>query len=72
MEWEYEDSFLHYKGYTGRFVYDDKAKILHGIVVNINDVITFQADEKKDIKKAFEESVDDYLDFCTDLDEAKR
>ncbi len=28
MEWEYEDSFLHYKGYTGRFVYDDKAKIL--------------------------------------------
>jgi predicted HicB family RNase H-like nuclease len=53
-----------YKGYLGKVEYDDEAKILHGEVIGIRDVVTFQADSASEIKRAFTESVDDYLHFC--------
>jgi predicted HicB family RNase H-like nuclease len=53
-----------YKGYLGRVEYDEQARILHGEVLGIRDVITFQADKASDIEAAFRESVDDYLAYC--------
>jgi predicted HicB family RNase H-like nuclease len=35
-------SVLTYKGYHGRFEYDEEADIFHGQVMNLTDVITFQ------------------------------
>lgn len=53
-----------YKGYIGKVEFDDEASIFHGEVINTRDVITFQGDSVADLKKAFHESVDDYLAFC--------
>ena len=58
---------LEYNGYIGRVEFDGDAEILHGIVVNTRAVITFQAESVAEIKKAFKDSVDDYLDFCQEL-----
>ncbi|HVT90298.1 MAG TPA: type II toxin-antitoxin system HicB family antitoxin [Tepidisphaeraceae bacterium] len=55
---------MHYKGYLGRVEYDADAKILHGEVSGLRDVITFQSDSAAGVEKAFRESVDDYLNFC--------
>lgn len=55
---------LTYKNYIGHVEFDEEAEIFHGEVININDVITFQGDSVKSLKKAFEDSVDDYLAFC--------
>ncbi len=33
-----------YKGYTGVVEFDDDAKILHGEVVGLKDIITFQGE----------------------------
>ena len=55
---------MRYKGYIGKVEYDPDAKILHGEVVGIRDVVTFQADSAKGIEKAFRDSVDYYLAFC--------
>src|SRR5437016_2779657 len=55
---------MNYKGYFGRVEYDADSKILHGEVVGLRDVITFQADSVAGIEKAFRQSVDDYLAFC--------
>jgi len=55
---------MRYKGYVGKVEYDPDAKILHGEVVGIRDVVTFQAESTKGIEKAFRDSVDDYLAFC--------
>ena len=55
---------LKYKGFLGNVVYDDEAKILHGEVVGIDDVITFQAKDVDRIEREFKNSVDDYLAFC--------
>ena len=55
---------MEYKGYIGVVEFDDDAGIFHGELVNTRDVITFQGESVAEIKKAFRESVDDYLEFC--------
>jgi predicted HicB family RNase H-like nuclease len=61
---------MEYKGYAAKVEFDDEAEIFHGEVIGIKDVVTFQEKTAKEIKKAFRESVDDYLAFCKDRGEA--
>jgi predicted HicB family RNase H-like nuclease len=61
---------MEYKGYVGRVVYDDAAEVFHGEVCNIRDVITFQGTTVGELKRAFRESVEDYLAFCSERGEA--
>lgn len=60
---------LIYKGYMGHVEFDDEIEIFHGEVINTRDVITFQGSTVAEIKKAFRESIDDYLDFCKERNE---
>jgi len=60
---------LKYKDYIGHVEFDEEADVFHGEVINSRDVITFQGDTVKLLKKAFKESVDDYLAFCKDRGE---
>ncbi len=53
-----------YKGYYGRATYDADAEIFHGGVAGTRDVITFEGTAIKELRAAFVESVDDYLEFC--------
>lgn len=55
---------MKYKGYTGQVEYDEEAKIFHGEVLGIKDVVTFQGTNVEEIEKAFKDSVEDYLAFC--------
>jgi predicted HicB family RNase H-like nuclease len=59
-----------YKGYTGKVEYDDEARLFHGEVINLRDVITFQGTSVEELRQAFRDSVDDYLEFCTVRGEA--
>lgn len=61
---------MEYKGYAAKVEFDDEAEIFHGEVIGIKDVITFQGKNAKEIKKAFKDSVDDYLAFCEERGEA--
>jgi predicted HicB family RNase H-like nuclease len=56
---------MNYKGYQARVDLDEEAGVFHGEVINTRDVITFQGSSVKELKQAFEDSIDDYLDFCT-------
>ncbi len=60
---------LMYKGYIGHVEFDDEADIFHGEVINTRDVITFQGRTVKELKKAFHDSIEDYLDFCKERNE---
>ena len=55
---------MKYKGYVARVELDEDAGIFHGEVLHVRDVITFQGETPAELKKAFRESVDDYLAFC--------
>ena len=61
---------MEYKGYIGKVEMDDEAGILHGEVINIRDVITFEGTSVEEVQRAFRESVDDYLDFCAQRGES--
>ncbi|MGD0231747.1 MAG: type II toxin-antitoxin system HicB family antitoxin [Syntrophorhabdales bacterium] len=53
-----------YKGYSAKVEFDDEARIFHGEVIGIRDVVTFQGLTVDELEKAFHDSVDDYLDMC--------
>ena len=55
---------MKYKGYEALVSLDDEQGIFHGKVINIRDVITFQGQSVSELKQAFIESVEDYLEFC--------
>lgn len=55
---------LKYKGYTGFVKYDDEAHILHGEIVGIKAVITFQGTTVNEVEQAFKDSIDDYIEWC--------
>lgn len=61
---------MEYKGYIGKVEIDDEAGILHGEVINIRDVVTFEGTSVDEVHRAFQESVDDYLDFCAQRGES--
>ena len=58
---------LVYKGYTGHVEYDPESKTLHGTVLDLRDVITFESTSAKDIEEEFRRSVDEYLKLCAEL-----
>ncbi len=60
---------LNHKGYIGQVEFDDEADIFHGEVINTRAVITFQGTTVFEVKKAFVDSVEDYLEFCAELGE---
>ena len=55
---------LTYRGYIAKVDIDLEEGILSGRVVNIRDVIHFQADTPAQLQKEFEFSVDEYIAFC--------
>lgn len=61
---------MRYKGYVGQVVYDDEAKIFHGDVIGLKDVITFQGETVKELEQAFKDSINDYLEWCQEIGEA--
>ena len=61
---------MEYKGYSAKVEFDSDANIFHGEVINLRDMITFEGETVKKLKQAFQDSVDDYLDFCAQRGEA--
>ncbi|MEW5790754.1 MAG: type II toxin-antitoxin system HicB family antitoxin [Pseudomonadota bacterium] len=61
---------MEYKGYIGTVGFDDEAGIFSGEVINTRDVVTFQGRTVDELRQAFRDSVDDYLDFCAQRGEA--
>ena len=55
---------MKYKGYQGTVTYDDEAKIFHGEVIGLKDMITFQGTSVEELEQAFKDSIDDYVVFC--------
>ena len=48
----------------GKVEFDDEANIFYGEVINLRDVVTFQGETVNKLRKAFRDSIDDYLEFC--------
>ena len=58
---------MEYKGYIAKVEFDDEARTFHGEIINMRDVVTFEADCVNDLEREFYISVDDYLEYCEEL-----
>jgi predicted HicB family RNase H-like nuclease len=55
---------MHFKGYTTKVEYSPADTCLIGRITGIKDIVVFQGDSVPEFKAAFEEAVDDYLEYC--------
>ena len=63
------DKPMTYKGYSAKIEYSDKDECLMGRISNIQHPITFHGDSVKEIRQAFEDAIDAYLDGCAQRNE---
>ena len=55
-----------YRGYNGAVDVDPDAGILFGRVLDLDAVLTFEAEGVREAKQAFHDTVDDHLDWCAE------
>jgi len=55
---------MNYKEYEATVQFDEEAGVFYGEVTNTRDVITFQGKSVDELRQAFRDSVDDYIEFC--------
>lgn len=59
-----------YRGYAARVEYSEDDGCLVGHIAGIRDVVGFHGDSVAELRAAFAEAVDDYLDTCKKLGRA--
>lgn len=58
---------LEYKGFQGSIDFDTLTYEMHGKILHINDLVTYEAETLKELEAEFKAAVDDYLDTCIEL-----
>ncbi|CCD30224.1 HicB family protein [Candidatus Glomeribacter gigasporarum BEG34] len=59
-----------YKGYSARIEYSDEDDCFIGRLAGIRDIITFHGNFVEEVRHAFQEAVDFYLETCRQRNEA--
>jgi len=56
-----------YKDFIATIHFSTIDEVFFGKIEGINDLVTFEGENVKDLKKAFEEAVDDYIELCKEV-----
>ncbi len=55
---------MEYRGYFGSVHYNDDDKVFYGKLEFIRALVSYEGTDVVSLRTAFEEAVDDYLEFC--------
>ena len=58
---------MQYKGYAARIECDDEDGLFFGRIAGIRDGVGFHADTVEELRSAFHEAVEDYLETCAKI-----
>ncbi len=61
------NDILEYKGYFANVHFSAEDEIFYGKIIGINDLVSFEGNSVLELKSAFQEAVEDYLDTCKEL-----
>jgi predicted HicB family RNase H-like nuclease len=64
------ENYLKHKNYFGSVEFSAEDTVLYGKIIGINDLVTYEAVSVEDLKNAFIEAVEDYLETCKDLNKS--
>lgn len=60
-------NIIKYKEYYGSVEFSGEDECFYGKIIGIDDLVTFEGNSVEELKKAFEEAVDDYLITCKEF-----
>lgn len=55
---------LQYKGYDGSVLYSADDRLLHGRILGIRDMVSYEGTDVEGLEENFKGAVDEYLAFC--------
>lgn len=58
---------MRHKGYAARIEYSEEDGCFVGHIAGIRDIVGFHGESVAELRSAFEEAVDDYLETCAKL-----
>lgn len=58
---------MKYRGYAARIEYSEEDGCFVGHIAGIRDIVGFHGETVAELRSAFEEAVDDYLETCAKL-----
>ncbi|GAA3975404.1 type II toxin-antitoxin system HicB family antitoxin [Hymenobacter antarcticus] len=61
------DNVLTHKGYFSIVKYSPESEILYGRIEAIVDLVSYEGETAKEVKAAFEEAVESYLETCVEV-----
>ncbi|MCW3106510.1 MAG: type toxin-antitoxin system HicB family antitoxin [Segetibacter sp.] len=61
------NDILEYKGYFASVHFNARDEVFYGKIIGINDLVSFEADSVQELKNAFHEAVEDYLETCKEI-----
>jgi predicted HicB family RNase H-like nuclease len=57
---------MSHKGYTARIEFDERDDIFVGRILGLRAIISFHGETVEELRKAFEQAIDDYLAECAE------
>lgn len=61
------NDILQYKDYVASIHFSSTDEVFYGKILGIDDLISFEGASVKELKKSFQEAVEDYLETCKGL-----
>ena len=61
------NKLMEYKGYNAKIEYSNTDKSFWGELLYINDSVSFEGRSVDELRSAFEEAVDDYVETCRQI-----
>ena len=58
---------MSYKGYYGSVEFSDEDSVFFGRIIGINDRVTYEGDNVGDLRRDFQDAVNEYLETCSQL-----
>ncbi len=63
---------MKYRGFTANILYDEQDRIFFGHLYGTYDNVHFEGSSIDELESAFQEAVDDYLDYCKEMNRSPR
>jgi predicted HicB family RNase H-like nuclease len=58
------NNILQYKNYYAAVHFNAEDDVFYGKILGINDLVSFEGASVKELKAAFKDTVEDYLEIC--------
>ena len=64
------NDIIQHKDYYATIHFSSEDEVFYGKILGINDLVTFEGESVKELKKEFKNAIEDYLQTCKELNKS--